>query len=77
MIEKLGQVLGRVSLNSLPNLATQIGQLSIEVITGAGSGGVIAVAGDVRGSFVHEVRALVGVNEAAATFPGCQIDDSI
>jgi len=77
VIEELRQVLGCVGLDSLPNLVTQIGQLSIEVSAGAGRLLVVAVASDVVGGFVHEVRYLVGVNETATTFPGRQIGDSI
>ena len=62
--------MGGVILDSLPNLVAQIGQFSIEVIARAGRLVVIAVAGDIWGSFVHEVRTLVGIEQAAVTFPG-------
>ena len=44
-----------MSLDFLPNLVAQIGQFGIEVIARAGSSGVIAVASDIIGGFVHEV----------------------
>jgi len=77
VIEELSQVLRGVIHDFLPNLAAQIGYLGMEVIARAGRLVVVAVASDVVGDFVHEVRASVGINEAAATFPSGQIADRI